>query len=253
MDQPNLAQILRYPVKGLSAETLTAVALEPGRGLPHDRRFAFARGTARFDGAPGWLPRSNFLNLSRDEKLAALDTEFDAATGTLTIRRDGRQVSRGQITTPTGRLIVQQFMAAYMSGAAGGAPRLVEAASGAFTDSREPWIAILNLASVQDLEQRVAKAPVDPRRFRANLVVVDLPPWAEFGWVGRELQIGGARLRVTERIERCAATNVAPGLGTRDLNLPQALQRGYGHCDMGVYAEVVEGGEIRLGDQITVA
>ena len=45
-----LREILRYPVKGLSPERLDRVRLEPGRPLPHDRRFAIARPGARFDG-----------------------------------------------------------------------------------------------------------------------------------------------------------------------------------------------------------
>ena len=61
-----IAQIYRYPVKGLSAEPLARVALAPGEALPHDRRFALAHGATRFDGAPHWLPRNNFLMLARN-------------------------------------------------------------------------------------------------------------------------------------------------------------------------------------------
>lgn len=39
-----IEKIYRYPVKGLSAEALEAVALMPGEMLPHDRRFALAQG-----------------------------------------------------------------------------------------------------------------------------------------------------------------------------------------------------------------
>ncbi len=35
------------------------------------------------------------------------------------------------------------------------------------------------------------------------------------------------------------------------MNLLKALQRGFGHIDMGVYAEVIGGGEIATGDQIS--
>ncbi len=59
-----VAQICRYPVKGLNAERLARVALSPGEGLPHDRRFALAHGSTVFD------PKTHFLMLMRDEKLA---------------------------------------------------------------------------------------------------------------------------------------------------------------------------------------
>ena len=59
-----------------------------------------------------------------------------------------------------------------------------------------------------------------------------------------------ARLKIVKRIVRCAATNVDPQTGIRDLNLPQTLMRSYGHADCGVYAEVVGAGEIAEGAEI---
>ncbi len=245
-----IAQIYRYPVKGLSAEPLARVALAPGEALPHDRRLALAHGTTRFDGAPHWLPRNNFLMLARNARLAALETRFDPETEVLTVSRHGRVVARGKATDRTGRAVLEQFFAAYLGDEARGAPRIVEAAAGQpFSDVPEPHLSIINLASLGALT-RVAGAPVAPLRFRANLYLDSVPPWEEFTWVGRELAIGAARLRVVERIERCAATNVNPETGARDRNLPRALGKGFGHTDMGVYAEVLTGGDIALGDPI---
>ena len=62
----------------------------------------------------------------------------------------------------------------------------------------------------------------------------------------------GARLKVLKRITRCAATNVDPDTGLRDLEVPQALTRHLGHDDCGIYAEVVKGGEIAQGDNIEI-
>ena len=58
---------------------------------------------------------------------------------------------------------------------------------------------------------------------------------------------------MTARIDRCAATHVNPETAARDTNVLMALQRVFGHIDMGVYAEVIGGGEIATGDGITVA
>ena len=83
-------------------------------------------------------------------------------------------------------------------------------------------VSIINLASVASIENLVG-APVDPLRFRANLYVEGWPAWHEFGLLGHALSLGGqARLRVVKRIVRCAATNVEPGTGTRDMTIPQA-------------------------------
>ena len=102
-----------------------------------------------------------------------------------------------------------------------------------------------------DLE-RIVGAPVDPFRFRGNLLVSGLEPWAEFDWVDREVAVGSVRLRIDKRIQRCPATDVNPGTGARDMNIPMALKRGYGHTDMGVFATIIAGGTVAAGDEIIV-
>ncbi len=252
-----VVDIRRYPVKGLSAEPLDRVVLSPARGLPHDRRFAIAHGTTDFDPErPAWLHKSSFLNLMRDEKLARLVTRFDDESGALTIERGGEAVFRANLSEAEGRAAVGRFFADFMADDARGAPTLVEADGHMFTDAgreagRYWYVSIVNAASVRALE-RFADAPVDPVRFRANIYIEGAPAWAELGWAGREIAVGGARLRVARPIERGAATNVNPATAERDLNLPRALKRGFGHVDMGVYAVVTAGGEVAIGDAVEV-
>ncbi len=246
-----IADIRRYPVKGLSAEALASVVLEAGGGVAEDRRFALAHTPVDFDpDAPRWLPKTRFLMLMRNERLAALDTRFDADTGMLTVSRGGNEVVRGRITEPVGRAVIEDFFAAYMGAEARAKPRLLEAPPGhMFSDHPARVVSLINLASVRDLE-RVVGAPVDPVRFRANLYFEGLDPWAEFAWVDTDIAVGAARLRVTARIPRCAATNVDPATGARDMNIPKALQRGFGHVDLGLYASVTVGGPVSVGDEI---
>jgi len=244
--------LYRYPVKGLSAEVLTTVDLRPGRTIAHDRRFAIAHGTAPIDPAsPRWLPKAHFLQLMSNPRLAALAAEYDAATTTLAVKRGGRTVARGDLSTQTGRTVIEQFFAAYMTAELRGAPRLVDRGDEAFSDADAPFVSIINRASVTDLE-RVVGSPVDPARFRGNIVVEGADPWAEFGWVGSRLRIGGAELTVDDRIGRCAATNVDPTTGQRDRTVPRDLLRGFGHDDCGVYARVTLGGAVAPGDTVTV-
>lgn len=250
-----VATIRRYPVKGLSAQALTAVELTAGRTLPFDRHYALLHGPAAEVEHEGWRPKSEFFTLVRNEKLAALETEFDEDTQTLLIRRNGRQVARGRLDQPTGRMLIEQFFAAYMAGAAPGAPKIAQGEGFAFTDTEAPLVSLLNLASVHDIE-RVTKKPVDPGRFRANLWLDGLAPWAEREWIGRTLTVGGATLEVVKPIGRCAAIDVAPSGtpdgGSRELNLLQALSRGFGHTQCGVYARVVAGGRVAVGDPVVV-
>lgn len=248
-----VAEIYRYPIKGLTPERLAATTLTVGEGLPEDRRFALHVGNAPFDPvAPSWMAKTNFLMLMRDERLAKLRSRFEPATSTLIIERDGKQVLRADLASSSGRTIVEQFFAAFMATSVRRTPRLVEASGHMFSDVAAKVVSIIGLASIKDLE-RVVRAPVDPLRFRANLYVDGQPPWSEFDWVGREIRLGDARLRGMKRIQRCAATNVDPVSGARDLNIPRTLADAFGHPDCGIYAEVIAGAPIRIGDAIAPA
>jgi uncharacterized protein YcbX len=247
-----ISRISRYPVKGLSAQDLEDVELTVGEPLPHDRRFAILHGATTFDpAAPQWKPKTNFLMLMRDERLAALQTEFDAASALLSIRRQGRVVAQGRIDTQTGRMLIDQFFAAYMKEGPPGPFRIAEVPGHMFSDIATKAVSLINAASARDIE-RVARAPVDPRRFRGNLLIDGLEAWAEARWVGKRLRVGSdVVLEVFKTIQRCAATEVNPDTAQRDLNVPKLLRAGFGHIDCGIYARVAEGGRIAVGDAIT--
>jgi uncharacterized protein YcbX len=252
MTAVRLADLYRYPVKGLSGQKLAATDLAAGETLPHDRRFAIVHGASQCDPtAPSWQPKRQFLQRMTDERLALLGIDYDDATEALTLKRDGKQVARGLLSLPIGQELINQFLNAFMKDARG-AVKIVSAPGIAFTDKPEKLVSLINLASAKDIE-RVTRAPVDPRRFRGNLILEGLPAWAEFDWIGRELAIGPVRLKVVSRITRCAAVNVNPATGERDLNIPKALMTGFGHADCGIYAEVLAGGRIAEGVVIAVA
>lgn len=248
-----LRDICRYPVKGLSPEHMETVRLSEGSALPYDRQYALALGSTPVSGAiSDWMPKSSFLCLMRNEKLAQLETLFDDATQTLTVKRAGNQVARGQLTQKIGRTMIEDFFAAFMKDEARGRPKLVEAASGhVLSDHDSPVISIINLSSVKDLE-RVVGREIDPRRFRGNFMIDGLDAWAEFELCGKQMAIGDAVLEVVMPIDRCAATNVNPSTAERDLNLPKDMMRGYGHIDCGVFARVTKGGDVNVGNELKV-
>ena len=249
---PTVAALYRYPVKGLSPERIERVTLEAGGTMPFDRAYAIENGPGRFDpDNPRHLPKITYLMLMRDERLATLVSSFDDASETLTIERAGKQVARGQLSTPLGRKLIEQFFAAYMKAELRGPPKVVFAPGHSFSDVAMKCLHIVNLASVRDLE-RVVGRPIDPLRFRANVYIDGVEPWAELRWVGRELTIGGIRAQVVDRTVRCDATNVDPRTGARDMGLPTLIRRTWGHGDFGFYAKVIDGGELALGDAAAV-
>lgn len=249
-----VAGLYRYPVKGLSAEPLASVHVDQGETLPFDRVYAIENGPGRFDPEnPKHLPKVAFLMLMRNERLATLQTEFDTETHVLTIKRGGKTVTQGNLSSKTGRAIIEQFMATYMRDGLRGAPRVVSAPGHAFTDVAAKAVHIVNLASLAELE-RVMGRPLDPLRFRPNIVLTGAPAWVEFGWVGKELRVGssGVRLDVFTRTDRCAATDVDPATGVRDTDIPAVLQRQWGHMDFGIYARVSERGTMAVGDGVSL-
>lgn len=249
-----ISSLYRYPVKGLSPERLGRAVLEEKSYFPGDRLFAIENGPSGFDPAkPEHQPKIKYLMLMRNEALARLKTRFDDASGDLVIEHEGREALRTSTETAEGRAAITAFFESFMPAELRGAPRLLAAPKGyRFTDSRSGFLSIINLASVADLEERIG-APVDPLRFRGNVMVEELPAWAELDLAGREITSrSGVRLRVIKRIERCAATNVDPASGIRDLQIPKTLMRSYGHVDCGIYCEIVEGGALSEGDRLEI-
>ena len=100
------------------------------------------------------------------------------------------------------------------------------------------------------MEQRIGQ-DLSPHRWRGNLWIDGLEPWAEFDWVGHEVRIGGAVLTVRDRTGRCLATHANPATGTRDAEVLPALDS-FGHRDFSVLAEVTQRGTIRTGDPVEV-
>ena len=169
----------------------------------------------------------------------------------LTIRRNGAIAAQGNLETAEGRAAIERFFADSYAGSIKGPPKILSSEGHSFSDVARKVVSIINLGSVQAIENIVGQ-PVHPLRFRANLYVEGWPAWHEFDLLDQTLAIGETRLKVVKRITRCAAVNVDPDTAARDLSIPQALTQRLGHNECGVYAEVIAGGTIAVGDTIAV-
>jgi hypothetical protein len=188
--------------------------------------------------------------LMRDTALARLSCRIDPRAGTVELVAPGTEACVASFDTAAGRERIESYVNGVLGPRREGPARWVAAGDVSFTDVPQNCLSLINLESVRELEARMG-VPIHPLRFRANLYVSGGRPWEEFDWVGCEIGIGEARLRIPARIPRCAATAVDPETGARDVNVVKGLRSAYGHYDMGIYAEVVRGGAIAIGATVT--
>jgi uncharacterized protein YcbX len=245
-----IEHLYRYPVKGLTPEALETTTVAAGGTLPWDRAFALAQGDAPFDpDSPTWMQKTHFLCLMANAHAALLKSNFDPRTGVLTILAPSGDAVRENVLGEPGREKIGAWLAAFLGPEARGTPRFHHVPGHSFSDVSAKVISLINLASLDDLSRRVG-ALRHKRRFRANLYFSGAAAWSELEWVGRELLAGHARLRVRKRIPRCAATQVNPETAERDADPVRELRAAFGHPDLGIYAEVIEGGAIAVGDAL---
>ena len=240
-----LAQICRHPIKGHGRETLASVRLLAGACLPWDRHWAVAHEAAQL--APGWNPCVNFARGAKAPALMAIESQLDEATATVTLRHP----TQGEITfrpdDPADLPGLLDWLRPMNPANRAQPVRIVTAGRG-MTDSDFPSVSILSTSSLADLSARMG-LQLSPHRFRGNLWLEGAAPWEEFDWIGREIRIGDATLRIDERITRCNATKVNPITGTPDADTLSALETACGHQDFGVYATVLDSGQVALGDE----
>jgi hypothetical protein len=251
MRDATVQTLTRYPVKGFSGEDLARVTLGVGETFPRDRAYAIENGPSGFDpAAPAYFPKNRFLMLMRNETVAEYRTRFDDETGIFTVVKDGRELVAARLDDADGRAALEAWAAEAFRDVLRGPPRILSAAGHSFSDVAAKVVHMINLESVRALEAAIGR-PVDPRRFRANIVIDGAPAFAELDWARGGLTIGGAVFEGTKRTGRCAATNVDPATAERDMDIPAALIGLCGHRDFGIYLSVAEGGEIVVGDTVT--
>ncbi|MGF1552480.1 MAG: MOSC domain-containing protein [Paracoccaceae bacterium] len=252
-----LAGIWRHPLKGVGAARLDAVDLAAGRAMPFDRVFALAHGASAWDAdAPDWQPRRNFVVQAHVPELARVEAAYDEATGRLALSHPEAGTVRLTLDAPGGEAALADWIAPLAGDRQPGPYRLAHRPDGAMTDMAPPYVSVLSLASLDALSRHMGGTlgsfDLGARRFRGNLWLDDLDPWAEEDWIGREIAVGDVRLRIDEPIGRCRATEAGPASGRYDAATVTELRRARGHTAFGVYATVMRGGRIATGDAAAV-
>lgn len=240
-----LAHIFRHPIKAHGREELASVSLSAGQALPWDRHWAVAHAASHFDAEePMWVSCANFQRAARTPALMAMTAAWDGARMRLA------HPDLGEIDfdpeTEAARFL---DWIAPISPTDRFRPVALVRGPRAMTDSEFPSVSIKNLASNAALSAHMG-VDLSIHRWRGNLWVDGLAPWAEVEWIGRDIRIGGAVLAVRERVGRCKATTANPDTGRVDADTLRALREVVGAQDFGVFAVVKTPGEIRPGDRV---
>ena len=245
---PRVTHLWRHPIKAVGVEPVDAVTLVPGRTMPGDRLWAVAHEAAKFNGTEdGWQPCVNFCRGAKFPELMAVRVTSDDPTGRLTLTHPRRPALEADPAVGEEAARIVEWMRPLTDPERARPVSLYRAGDRGLTDSDFPSISLLNRASLNALGARLGQ-PLAMERFRGNVWLEGLDPWAEFELVGREIGLGAARLRIRERITRCKATAANPETGRVDADTLGALQAGWGHRDFGIAAEVIAGGAVAIGD-----
>lgn len=260
---PRVAALYRHPVKGFTPEPLDHVRLTPGETFPCDRLFAVEDGPSGFDPAqPAFVPKTRFTVLAKIPAVARVRTPYDDQTGLLQADAPGAPPFAASLHEPPGRDAFAGWLSAVLGEEASGPLKVIEGPGAhRFTDHPLGHVSLLNLATLRQLANRVGR-PLDPLRFRANVLIEGLEPWAEMDWaaaaetkgewIGRNVRLGDAQLTVFKPIVRCVATEVDPASGERDIETVKAIFDDQGHAYCGLYLHVTLGGEVRVGDPMEI-
>lgn len=236
----------RHPIKGHGREALNAVTLIAGQAMPGDRLWAVGLEFARLHEGE-WGPCVNFSRGSKTGAIMAINAELDEGTETVTLTHPDRPDLTFHPDHDQQDFL--DWVRPLMPPESTQPMRLYRLDGRGFTDTDYPSVSLLNLASNADLASRMG-ADLSPLRWRCNIHLDGLDPWAEFDLIGKAIRIGSTELIVREPIRRCLATTANPSTGLRDLDTLGALNRNYDHQDFGIYAEVTMSGTIAIDDRL---
>ncbi len=206
----NVAELWRYPVKGLRGEQLERLEVAD-------------------DGVPG------------DRSLRVLDER-----GIVTGRRKQRMVGLAATLDADGEPLVaghpwESSQAAAMIREVAGPNAKLSRPIGAHSHDAAP-ILLLSTGSL-------AQLGYDRRRFRANIVFDGASGPVEQDWIGAHVRVGEVVLAVREPCERCVITTIDPDTIEVDLEVLRRANDELGGI-MGAYCTVIEPGEISVGDTV---
>jgi hypothetical protein len=114
-------------------------------------------------------------------------------------------------------------------------------------------IHLLTTAWLDELARRTPGAQFDRRRFRPNFLIEPengRRGFVELDW-GKRVRVGEAMLELTVPCARCVMTTLPQQDLPKDPSVLRTIVR-ESEQNVGLYASVVEGGRVRVGDPVEV-
>jgi uncharacterized protein YcbX len=255
--EARVSRISIAPVKGLALRQVEAVDVGPN-GVAENRRLHLVDADGRF------------VNGKTSMQLSLVGSRLDLAAGTLELEFPEGDVVVGGLALgdpietvffgrpAAGHLVVGPWAAA-LSAWSGIDLRLVMPDEIGAACDRGPGvgISIISTASVADLARTGGVGALDSRRFRMLFEVDGVDAYAEDGWIGRDVRIGGAVVHPLGNVGRCVVTTCDPDTAERDfdtLGVLATYRRDIETTEplpLGVAGDVVATGRVRVGDPVT--
>jgi uncharacterized protein YcbX len=234
-----IKQIYLYPVKSMRGVAVQEADLSLN-GFVGDRRYAFVQQElAGTDGFPWLTGREKPKMILYAPRFVRTPTaeDWDAPIVTQTPTGEELEIGDWRLREEISALLGRPAF-------------LLKTKRGNF-DSQH--VSLFSLKSLRDLESE-SNSAIDYRQFRANLYIEPAgEPFVEDEWVGRVLQIGAhARVGVTKKDTRCMMINLDPESAKQNPAVLRTVARFHDEC-VGIYANVIASGVVRVGDKIEFA
>ena len=252
---PRVARFNVTPVKSTALHHPDQIRLDE-RGAVGDRHFFFVDAFGkRFSGAT----KSPILPIraTYDESADALELRLpDGVVVAGPARPDGEALEVDFYGRPVAAHVVHGGFSEALSAYAGHEIRLARPDRAGDAIDVNP-VTLVSLESVAELARRGAHDDtLDPGRFRMTIEIEGVSaPHEEDAWAGRHVRVGGAVIRVGDPVPRCVVTTLNPDTGLRDFPTLRVIRDYRGtneeqQLEFGVYADVVEPGQVRVGDPV---
>ncbi|MFC7291284.1 MOSC domain-containing protein [Hirschia litorea] len=251
-----IISLWRHPVKGFSPEELKSVSLVAGEHFPNDRMFAIEDGPSGFDADdPQHISKMRFVVLARSARIANYETMYlDDSKALEIFEHDENCICSFDMATQEGLDDLADWLTNRFGDEFKGPLRVIRAPQNhRFMDYKSGFVSLINASSVEALSQ-VSGEDIRVQRFRGN-VVFEAPAWEEDNWLqGQILQLGNVRLEVLKPTVRCKATHADPNPDIASYNIETVplLMTHFKRNTMGVYARIVSGGELCVGDNLSI-